>query len=390
VSSLVWSAFGVAQVITSIAGTGTDLILPPSGAPAVNLPLRDPVSVAIDSTGNLYIADFTSCVVARVSPDGILTIVAGNGRCGFSADGISATSASLNHPSHVAVDNSGNLYINDNGRILKVSNGTITTLSSCLTVASCTSFPGGNVVADAAGNFYGSSGNTVRKLSNGTITIVAGTGTTGFSGDGGPATSAQLSAVGSLAVDLAGNLYLYDVGNFRVRKVSNGIITTVAGNGVPGFSGDGGPAIEASLSRFMYGGGLSVDSAGNLYIADVGNYRIRKVSSGMPTVWPWIPLEICTSPTATGFARSRAASSTPLRGAAGSMETAPSRPTLCSRVPLELPWIGQATSISPTRRFSASERYPGEPSRLSPAMEISGIPVMAVRPSMRHSTIRLI
>ena len=119
----------------------------------------------------------------------------------------------------------------------------------------------------------------IRKASNGVITTVAGNGTFGFSGDNGPATSAQLIPAW-IAVDSAGNLYIDDYGNNRIRKVSNGVITTVAGNGTSSFSGDNGPATSAQLSRPY---GVAVDTAGNLYIADYLNYRVRKVSGGLIT-----------------------------------------------------------------------------------------------------------
>ena len=169
---------------------------------------------------------------------------------GFSGDGGPATSALLNSPQGVAVDSAGNLYIADNGN------------------------------------------SRIRKVSNGVITTVAGNGTLGFSGDNGPATSAQLNRPFGVAVDSAGDLYIADAGNNRIRKISNGVITTVAGSGAiyeangglgsgaSGFGGDGGPAISALLSDPE---GVALDSAGNLYIADTYNSRIRKVSNGVIT-----------------------------------------------------------------------------------------------------------
>ena len=140
----------------------------------------------------------------------------------------------------------------------------------------------GYVAADRAGNVFFVDQNTVLRLdaATGILTLVAGNGTPGFSGDNGPATSAQLNGPAGVAVDSAGNLYIADTGNHRIRKVSNGVITTVAGNGTPGFSGDNGPATSAQLYNPV---GVAVDSAGNLYIADAGNNRIRKVSNGVIT-----------------------------------------------------------------------------------------------------------
>jgi hypothetical protein len=139
------------------------------------------------------------------------------------------------------------------------------------------------VAVDAAGNVFvaDSSNNLVLRISvSGTINVVAGNGIGGFSGDGGPATSASVSLPTAVTVDSAGNLYIADSFNSRIRKVSNGIITTVAGNGSYDFSGDGGPATSASLYQPQ---GIAVDSAGNLYIDDAGNYRIREVLANPPS-----------------------------------------------------------------------------------------------------------
>src|SRR5258708_7626111 len=135
------------------------------------------------------------------------------------------------------------------------------------------SYPYG-VAVDSTGSLYiADTGNyRIRKVSGGVITTVAGNGTYGYSGDNGPATSAQISSVYGVAVDSTGNLYIADANNFRIRKVSSGVITTVAGNGTPGYSGDNGPATSAQIS---YPYGVAVDSTGNLYIADTGNNRIR-------------------------------------------------------------------------------------------------------------------
>ena len=225
-----------AQVITTVAGT--DWSFPPSPLPALNAPLGSVYSVVVDTDGNVYVSDPGNHMVMRISPDGNLTVVAGNGIPGFSGDGGPATSASLNGPQGLALDSAGNLYIADqfNQRIREVSGGTIAT--------------------------------------------VAGNGTAGFSGDGGLATSAALAFSTGVAVDLAGNLYIADASNALIRKVSGGIISTIAGNGIHGFSGDGGLAIKASLNSPT---AVVVDSAGNLYILDAANYCVRKVSGGIVT-----------------------------------------------------------------------------------------------------------
>jgi uncharacterized protein (TIGR03437 family) len=272
-------------MITTVAGGGWSL---GDNGPATTAQLSDPWGVAVDSAGNLYIADEYDNRVRRVS-SGVITTVAGNGTPGFSGDNGSATSAQLNDPQGVAVDSAGNLYIADTGnnRMRKVSNGVITSVAGGAAPvgdngpATSAQFdqPQG-VAVDSAGNLYiaDSANSRIRKVSNGVITTVAGNGTPGFSGDNGQATSAQLSYPGGVAVDSAGSLYIADPGNQRIRKVSNGVITTVAGNGALGYNGDNGQATSAQLN---YPGGVAVDSAGNLYIADNGNNRIRKVSNGV-------------------------------------------------------------------------------------------------------------
>jgi len=288
---LLWAGLAHAQVITTIAGT--DPAFPVGGIPAIAAPLRYPCGVAVDSSGNLYIADKDANIVARVSQGGTLTVVAGNGHAGFAGDGGPATSASLNSPCGVAVDGSGNFYIADtnNKRLRKVSGGTISTVAGNGTEGF--SGDGGpatsaqliypySVAVDGAGNLYiaDTLDNRIRKVSGGTITTVAGNGGNGFSGDGGPATSAALNDPQGIAVDSAGNLFIADTRNSRIRKVSGGTITTVAGNGTGILSGDGGPATSAQLNFPI---GVAVNAAGNLYIADMFNNCIRKVSGGTIT-----------------------------------------------------------------------------------------------------------
>jgi sugar lactone lactonase YvrE len=236
----------------------------------------------VDAAGNAY---FTSgnTVLRLDGITGILTLIAGNGTYGFSGDNGAAANAQLAAPSGVAVDLAGNLYVADgnNLRVRKVSNGIITTIAGNGTggysgdngpaVGAQLSFPSG-VAVDTSGNLYiaDNYSNCIRKVSNGLITTVAGTGIAGFSGDGGLATSAQLTGPTGVAVDAAGNLYIVDTGNGRIRLVSKGAIKTVAGGGTS--FGDNGPATSAQLS-FPYG--VAVDLAGNLYIADPGSERVQ-------------------------------------------------------------------------------------------------------------------
>jgi len=276
-------------VITTVAGNGTRGYSG-DGGPATSAQLAYPQSVAVDSAGNLYIADTSNSCIRKVA-NGVITTVAGNGEFGFSGDNGPATSAQFNGPTGVAVDSGGNLYIADqpNQRIRKVSNGLITTVAGGGTsigdngpATNAQLYEPSGVAVDSAGNLYiaDSYHYRIRKVSNGVITTVAGNGTQGFSGDNGPATSAQFYELGGVAVDSAGNLYIADSANFRIRKVTNGVITTVAGNGTQGFSGDGGPATNAQLN---FPGSVAVDSAGNLYFADYDNFRIREVSNGVIT-----------------------------------------------------------------------------------------------------------
>jgi trimeric autotransporter adhesin len=281
-----------AQSILTIAGGGTD-----DARPATMAGLNGPSGVALDSVGNLYIADQYNSRIRRVAAgSGIVTTVAGNGSEGFSGDGGAATAAALFEPSGVALDSAANLYIADfsNHRIRKVAagSGIITTVAGNgsesfsgdggAATAAGLRYPEG-VALDSAGNLYIAewASNRIRKVAarSGIITTVAGNGSFGFSGDGGAATAAGLFSPSGVALDSAGNLYIADWENHRIRKVAaeSGIITTVAGNGSQGFSGDGGAATAAGLN---YPTGVAMDSEGNLYIADYGNNRIRKVAAG--------------------------------------------------------------------------------------------------------------
>jgi uncharacterized protein (TIGR03437 family) len=275
-------------VITTVAGNGTYGYRGDSG-PATSAELFAPDGVAVDSAGNLYVADSANNRIREVS-NGVIATVAGNGTSGFSGDGGPASSAQFDGPDGVAVDSAGNLYIADygNNRIRRVSNGVITTVAGGGTsrvgdggpATSAQLASPQSVAMDSAGNLYINDGGYIREVSDGVITTVAGIGTQGFSGDSGPANSAELSSPGGVAVDSAGNVYIADTGNNRIRKISNGVMSTVAGNGTEGYSGDDGPATSAQL---YYPSEVAVDAAGNLYITDSGNNRIRKVSNGVIT-----------------------------------------------------------------------------------------------------------
>ncbi|GAB3690750.1 hypothetical protein GCM10027592_08230 [Spirosoma flavus] len=277
--------------ITTVAGNGTPGFSG-DGGPATAASLDNPNSVAVDSLGNLYIADFNNHRIRKVTTSGIITTVAGSGTFGFGGDGRPATSAKLWYPRGVAVDGRGNLYIADfyNYRIRKVdTSGVITTVAGNGTFGfggdggpatnASLSYPYG-VSVDRIGNLYVADRDNqrIRKVTtSGVITTVAGNGSQGFSGDGGPATAASFSYPTDVVADSLGNLYIADPNNQRIRKVNtSGIITTVAGTGSPNFGGDGGPATAATMA---YPSGVAVDKLGNLFIADQGNNRIRKVNT---------------------------------------------------------------------------------------------------------------
>jgi uncharacterized protein (TIGR03437 family) len=273
-------------VITTVAGyslggyTG-------DGGPAISAQLTGPLGVGVDASGDVYVADSDNCAIRKLTGT-VITTVAGNGTCGFSGDNSAATHAQLNIPYSVALDSSGNLYIADtvNSRIRKVStSGVITTVAGNGTAGfggdtgsasgAQLYYPQG-VAVDSANNLYiaDTYNQRIRKVStNGVITTVAGNGTAGFGGDGGSATGAQLNYPVGIAVDSSGNLYIGDTNNNRVRKVSSGgVINTVAGNGTPGFSGDNGPAGSAQLDAPS---ALAINAAGNVYVTDENNNRIR-------------------------------------------------------------------------------------------------------------------
>ncbi len=281
------SALGI---ISTVAGGGNSGL--GDGGPATSARLNGPRGVFVDGSGNIYIGDWLHHRIRKVDASGIISTVAGNGTAAFSGDGGPATSASLNSPFGVFVDGSGNIYIVDrtNHRIRKVdTSGIITTVAGSSTFGfSGDGGPATNarlrnpqgVSVDGLGNIYiaDSSNNRIRKVdTSGIITTVAGNSTSGFSGDGGPATSASLKTPSGVFVDGSGNFYIADQLNHRIRKVdTSGIISTVAGKGTSTFSGDGGPATSASLNAPL---GVFGDGSGVIYIADKVNHRIRKVDT---------------------------------------------------------------------------------------------------------------
>jgi len=227
---------GAAQtrIITTVAGNGFTV---GDGGAATLATLCSPLGIATDRSGNVYIADICDNMVRKVNTSGIISTVAGNGTAGYSGDGGMADTAELNSPYGIAVDDTDNLYIADENN------------------------------------------SVIRKVSHtGIITTIAGNGTTGYSGDGGPATAAALHKPTGVAIDDLGNIYIADVMNNVIREVRSGIITTYAGNGHPGYTGDGGPADSAELYIPL---AVATDRHNNVYIADYWNNVIRKVSGGI-------------------------------------------------------------------------------------------------------------
>jgi sugar lactone lactonase YvrE len=263
------------------------------GGLATKAQLDHPYGVAVDSGGNVYIADVFNNRIRKVTPEGIISTVAGTGIKGFSGDGASATSANLDHPFGIAIDSAGNLYIADswNERIRKVTtDGIINTVAGGGTgglgdggIATAARFanPVG-VAIDSAGNLYIADfdGCRIRMVTTGgVISTVAGNGNIFSSGDGGLATAGGVSYPTAVAVNSAGNLFIAEYGYHRIRKVTaGGVISSVAGIG--GTYGDyNGDDCLATVAKLSSPDGIAFDAAGNLYIADWGNNRIRKVAT---------------------------------------------------------------------------------------------------------------
>jgi len=292
---LLFPLVGNGQIITTIAGTGS-MGYSGDGGAASSAQLYGPNGIVVDTDGNILIADSYNHVIRKINASGVISTIAGNGTGGFSGDGGSALSASLYVPAGMAFDKSGNLFIaeNANHRIRKINpSGIISTIAGIGTAGY--SGDGGSATAaelrqpvdiaiDTFGNLYVSDAYNycIRKINtSGIISTYAGNGISGYSGDGGQATNAQMKLPTQIELDATGNLYISDKSDNRIRKVTpTGIITTVAGIGTIGFSGDGSTAISA---QFRGPSGVLI-IADSLFIADQANYRIRKVdASGIIT-----------------------------------------------------------------------------------------------------------
>ena len=284
-----------AGIITTVAGNGTPAYGGDGGL-AASAELSFPQATIVDSAGNLYIADSSNSVIRKMTATtGAITTIAGNGTSGYTGDGGPAASAELGYLLSMALDGAGNIYIADfvNNVIRKVTaaTGIITTVVGNGTdgytgdtgPANSAELNGPfGVALDGAGNLFiaDSGNNVIRKVTatTGVITTIAGNGTSGYTGDGGAATGAELNEPFGVALDSSANLYIADSNNNVIRKVtaSTGSIATIAGNGTAGYSGDSGSAISAELNEPF---GIASDGAGNLYIADSSNNVIRQLTA---------------------------------------------------------------------------------------------------------------
>lgn len=287
------------QVITTVAGTGTSGFSGDNGlATAAKLNFSGGLpGVAVDKTGNIFISDYFNNRIRKVDASTkVITTIAGTGTGGYTGDGGLATSAQINGPAGIVVDQSGNIFFADNNNsVIRRIDGTtkvITTYAGSLLGSG--GYSGDNGPATSAGLNYPEaialdrSGNlyiadeynyAIRKVNASTkvITTVAGSGTSGFSGDGGAATAAKIGFATGVIVDYSGNIYISDKGNQRIRKVTaaTNVISTVAGTGIAGYSGDGATASAAQVSSPAT---LQADATGNVYICDANNNRVRKIT----------------------------------------------------------------------------------------------------------------
>lgn len=287
-------------IISTIAGTAGTSGFAGDGAAATAALLNTPGSIAIDGSGNIYISDYGNHAIRKVDAAGIITTVAGGGgsaSSGSSGDGGPATAALLNRPQGMNLDAAGNIYFADEQnnavRKINVSTGIISrvagTGSASFTgdggaaTAATLKYPK-DVVVDADGNVFiaDHSNHRIRKVNSaGIISTIAGGATFGSTGNGGMANAALLKSPYALTIDNEGNLLINDQGNNCIRAIyTSGIINSIAGSGAYGFSGDGGPSYSADISTV----GITSDAAGNIYLAEYGYHRIRKITPAVVTV----------------------------------------------------------------------------------------------------------
>lgn len=286
----IWKVTG-GGILAVAAGNGLESYAG-DGGPAAAAQLNAPAGIAMDAQGDIYIADSLNNRIRRIKPNGAIDTVAGNGTAGYAGDGGPAVQAQLNGPLGIVVDQWGTLYIADtnNNRVRMVSvDGTMFTLAGNGNASfygdgqaapqASLHAPEGLAISPVDGSIYvaDTMNHRVRRItSDFVIQTVAGNGFAGFAGDGGDPTQASLNEPSGVALDAAGDLYIADRGNGRVREVSpNSVISTIAGNGSPGSGGDGSAAVNAPLASPE---GVAVDAAGNLYISDAGHNAVRMVT----------------------------------------------------------------------------------------------------------------
>lgn len=284
-------------VVVTIAGTGSSGGMTGDGGPAVNARLSGPCGLAFDGTGNLYIADSKNNRIRKIDTAGIISTFAGSGVDGYDFDDTAATVARLNLPSGVAVDASGNVYVADtkNNRVRKVDvNGIISTVAGngedaylgnggAATAASLNNPSDVAVLSDGSVVIADTRNHTLRKITtDGNIELLAGNGTPGYGGDLGVPGSSKLNSPVAMAIGKDDDIYFSDENNQRVRRLSkDGKLITVAGNGSPGALGDGGNALDAQL---YFPTGVGVDTTGNIYIGESkGRMRFVFMGTGAPT-----------------------------------------------------------------------------------------------------------
>jgi sugar lactone lactonase YvrE len=287
------------RYIYNFAGNGLPQGYSGNGGPATKTRLLYPSLVSMSPTGNVYICDPTESVVRIVFTNGTIFTIAGNGIAGYSGNGGPATSAQLNGPFDVAVSTTGEVYIADtNNNVIRVvyTNGIIDTFAGNGTAGYSgnggpatnaeLNYPTGVAISPTGEIYIADTGNNAIRIvyANGTINTIAGNGIAGYSGNGGPATSAQLNGPFGVAVSTTGEVYIADTGNNVIRVVyTNGTIDTIAGNGIAGYSGNGGPATNAELN---YPTGVAISPTGTIYIADFYNSYVRQVNvDGIITIF---------------------------------------------------------------------------------------------------------
>ena len=273
-------------IISTIAGTGV-FGYSGDGGPGILAQIWGVYDLAVDRHGNVYLADVGNSVIRKVTPTDTITTIAGTNVAGYNGDGIHADSALLNGPEGIAVDTLGNIYIADldNFRIRKIDTGGII---NTVVGTGIDGFTADGARADTAkirhswfvrvdkkGNVYFIDSNLIRKIdATGIITTIAGNGITGYSGESVTATSAAIEPA-AFALDTAGNIYIADGLDSRVREVVGGMIYTIAGTGINGYSGDYGPPL---LAKMHYPAGVAINAAGEVFISDNSNQVVRLIT----------------------------------------------------------------------------------------------------------------